>query len=49
MGTFFTILIALIVLGYGYYAARKAVLDTKAGKCTGCDCASGSCHLKEED
>lgn len=49
MGTLFTILIAAAVLGYGYYAARKAVVDAKDGKCTGCDCASGSCHIKEEE
>lgn len=47
MGTIITVLIAGAIFVYGFYAIRKSVADVKAGKCSGCDCSTGSCHIKE--
>jgi len=47
MSTVITILIAGVIFGYGFYAIKKSVADVKAGKCSGCDCSSGSCDMKK--
>lgn len=47
MGTIITIFIAVAIFVYSFYAIKKSVADVKAGKCSGCDCSNGSCHIKE--
>jgi len=42
-----TLLIAIIIIGFGYNKARKSVIDTKGKSCDGCDCSSGHCNIKD--
>lgn len=36
MGTFITILLGIVILGYTVYQLRKIIIKTRKGKCVGC-------------
>jgi len=42
-----TLVIAGIVIGFGYNKARKSIIDTNEKSCDECDCSSGHCNIKD--